>query len=72
MSPELVMTVDGNTLMASFQGLSFNTQYTCCVEVGYTDSSGNSSSCATGSTELPGQGGMDYIKFHVIDLSISV
>ena len=59
---DLEITVAGNTLMASFQGLSFNTQYTCCVEVGYTDSNGNSSACATGSTEPAGEGGI-MIKF---------
>ncbi len=50
----LVRTVNEGTFTTVFSSLRYNTQYNCCVEVFYADSSENAATCSVGSTQEGG------------------
>ncbi len=46
----LATTLDNTTMIQTITGLDAATDYSCCVEAQYTDSSENSRACADGTT----------------------
>ena len=51
---ELLIIVDRDNFMTTFFNVEYYTQYNCCVEVLYTDSSENAQACLVRSTEESG------------------
>lgn len=50
----VVRTVNEGIFMSLFSSLRYNTQYNCCVEVFYANSSENAGTCSVGSTQEGG------------------